>query len=66
MTKNVGNTDKLIRFIIAVVLLLLVYTDRITGDKLFVALIIALVAAATSLMEYCPIYSIFKISTRKK
>jgi len=66
MTKNVGNTDKLIRLLIAVVLFLLVYTGKITGNMQFVALIIALIAAVTSLMNYCPLYDIFKINTNNK
>jgi len=65
MKKNVGNTDKLIRLIIAVILFLLVYTNKITGNMQFVALIIALIAAVTSLLNYCPLYDIFKINTRK-
>lgn len=66
MTKNVGNTDKLIRLLVAVILFLLVYTGKITGNMQFVALIVALIAAVTSLMNYCPLYDIFKINTNNK
>jgi len=66
MTKNVGNTDKLIRLIIAVALFLLVYTNKVTGSMQYVLLVIALIAALTSLLNYCPLYSILKINTRKK
>ena len=66
MTKNVGNTDKLIRLIIAVVLFLLVYKNIVTGSMQYVLLVIALIAALTSLLNYCPLYSILKINTRKK
>jgi len=66
MKKNVGNTDKLVRLIIAVVLFLLVYTGKISGNMQFVALLIALIAATTSLLNYCPLYEIFKINTNKK
>ncbi len=66
MKKNVGNTDKLIRLIIAVVLFLLVYTNKITGNMQFAALIAALIAAVTSLLNYCPVYDVFKINTFQK
>ncbi len=67
MKKNVGNMDKLIRLIIAVVIFLLVYTGKITDNTTqYVLLIIALIAAVTSLINYCPIYSIFGIDTTKK
>ena len=66
MTKNVGNTDKLVRLIIAVVLFLLVYTEKITGNMQIVALLVAMIAAVTSLLNYCPLYTLFKINTNKK
>ncbi len=67
MKKNVGNTDKLIRLIVAVVLFLLVYTEKIHNPTLeYVLLIVALVAAITSLLNYCPLYSLLKINTCKK
>ncbi len=67
MKKNVGNTDKLIRLIVAVVIFLLVYTGKVTDNTTqYVLLIIALIAAITSLINYCPVYSIFGIDTTKK
>jgi len=67
MKKNVGNTDKLIRLIVAVILFLLVYTGKVQDNTMqYVLLIIAFVAALTSLLNYCPIYQIFGIDTNKK
>jgi len=66
MKKNVGNTDKLIRLIIAVILFFLVYTGRFAGNMEYVALVVALIAAVTSLLNYCPLYQIFGINTNKK
>ena len=66
MTKNVGNSDKLVRLIIAVVLFVLVYTGKVAGNLQYVLLVIALVAALTSLLNFCPLYSILKINTCKK
>jgi hypothetical protein len=67
MTKNVGQTDKLIRLIIAVVLFLLVYLGKITdGTMQIVVLSAAFIAALTSLINFCPLYKVFKINTCKK
>ena len=67
MKKNIGNMDKLIRLIIAVILFLLVYTEKIHNPTTeIVLLIIALLAAITSLINYCPLYTLLKINTCKK
>ena len=67
MQKNVGNTDKLIRLIIAVILFIVVYTGKVTDSTwVYILLIIALIAALTSLLNYCPIYSLLGINTNKK
>jgi hypothetical protein len=67
MKKNVGNLDKLIRLILAVVIVLFFYNggDQYT-TKDIILLLIAFVLALTSLLNYCPIYSILGINTNKK
>ena len=67
MKKNVGNTDKLIRLMIAVFIIVLSYKNVITNPTLdIILLVVALIVAITSLLNYCPIYSLFKINTNKK
>ena len=67
MKKNVGNTDKLIRLIIAVVIFIFVFREKQSNPTVdSILLVIALVAAITSLLNYCPLYSLFKINTCKK
>ncbi len=67
MTKNVGQTDKLIRLIIAVVLFLLVYLGKVTDSTMqIVVLSLAFIAALTSLMNFCLLYKVFKFDTCKK
>ncbi len=67
MKKNIGYTDKIIRLIIAFVLLLLVWFDVIKDHAWqIVILVIALIAAITSFLDYCPLYVPFKINTNKK
>ena len=68
MKKNVGNMDKLIRLIIAAIIFLFVFKsgDNYNNTRDIILLVIAFIAAFTSLLNYCPLYSIFGINTCKK
>lgn len=56
MTKNMGSTDKIIRLIIAAIILVLFLTDVITGTVAIVLLVLAGVFVLTSLVSFCPLY----------
>lgn len=65
MKKNMGTADRMIRTLAAIVIVLLIITDTLTGTA---AVILGIVAAAfllTSLVSFCPMYLPFKISTAK-
>jgi len=66
MKTNIGSTDKLIRLLLAIVLILLFYFEVLTDTLGIVALIGALVLTVTSLINFCPLYPLFKINTAKK
>ncbi len=67
MKKNIGYTDKIIRLIIAFVLLLLVWFDVIVNHTAqIVVLVIALIAAITSFLDFCPLYVPFNINKQAK
>ncbi|MDI9858192.1 YgaP family membrane protein [Flectobacillus roseus] len=66
MKKNMGSTDKLIRVIIAIIIAILYFTGTLTGTIGIIALVIAGVFFVTSLVSYCPLYTILGISTCKK
>ena len=66
MAKNMGTIDKIIRVLAAVVVAILYFTNQITGTAAVILGVIAVIFIATSLMGYCPLYSIFKINTGKK
>lgn len=66
MNKNVGNSDRLIRLVVAIVILVLYMTKQITGTAAIIALILAIVFAATAYMRFCPLYLPFGINTIKK
>ena len=65
MKKNMGIIDRVIRFLLAVVVLVLFLTDRISGKAAFLLGVIAVIFFVTSLVGTCPAYLPFKISTQK-
>lgn len=66
MKANMGSIDKLLRLLLAIVLILLFYFEVLTGTSGIIALIVALVLTVTSLINFCPLYAIFKINTCTK
>jgi hypothetical protein len=66
MKTNMGAVDRIVRIVIAVVVIVLYVTGRISG---YLALILGIVAVAfllTSAIGYCPAYVPLKLSTKRK
>lgn len=63
MKKNMGNTDRIIRLVIAGVLALLWFQNIITGTLGIVALVVAGVFVLTSLVSFCPLYTLFGMNS---
>ena len=66
MTKNMGSTDRIIRILAAVAVVVLYLTHLISGTWAVVLGVIAAVLVLTSFVGVCPAYLPFKISTAKK
>ena len=66
MKKNMGTTDKVIRILVAVVILVLFLTHVISGTLAVILLILAGIFVVTSLLGFCPLYLPFGLSTREK
>ncbi len=62
MEKNVTKPDRIARFILAAVLIILYGTHTIEGTAGVIALIIAGVMLATASMSFCPLYKIISMS----
>lgn len=58
-----GTADKLIRLIVAAVLAFLFYNGTITGTLGIVVVVIAAVFALTSVVSFCPLYTLLGINT---
>jgi len=66
MKKNMGNTDRIIRIVAALVIIALYYTGTINGTIAIIGLILSAIFIFTSFVSFCPLYLPFGISTRKK
>ena len=61
MKKNIGSTDKWIRIVLGLFLISLVFWGPETAWGW-----IGLIPLATALLNFCPLYVPFKISTHKE
>jgi hypothetical protein len=65
MKKNMGNADRIIRVLVAVVVAALYFTNQISGTLAAILGFFAVVFVLTSVMGFCPLYLPFKLSTKK-
>ncbi|KAA2216668.1 YgaP family membrane protein [Maribacter flavus] len=65
MKKNMGSADKTVRIIIALAVFALYYFNVIGGTLAYVLMALATIFVLTSLVSFCPLYTLFGISTCK-
>jgi len=66
MKKNMGNIDKIIRILVAIVIAILFFTNVISGTLGIILLVLAGVFVLTSLISFCPLYTLIGINTCPK
>ncbi|MBX7108484.1 MAG: DUF2892 domain-containing protein [Chitinophagales bacterium] len=66
MKSNVSNADRIVRILVAVVVAALYFTNLISGTTAIILIIIGAVLLLTSLINFCPLYYVLGLSTRKK
>ncbi len=66
MKKNMGNIDKIVRLLLAVVISILFLTKIISGTLGVVLVVISAIFLLTSLIGFCPLYALFGFSTCPK
>jgi len=66
MKKNMGFIDRIVRTLLAVIVLLLYWTGNISGIAAVILLIFAIIFIVTSTISFCPLYVPLKFSTRKE
>lgn len=63
MKKNMGLADRIIRILVALVIAVLFFTNIITGTLGIILLVLAGVFLLTSMISFCPLYTIFGVKT---
>jgi hypothetical protein len=64
MNKNMGNLDRIIRIIMAIIIGSLYLMEYIGGFIGLILIVLSVVFIVTSILQICPIYSLIRISTR--
>ena len=66
MKKNMGSVDRMIRVVIAIIFALLYFSGTVTGTLGMVLLVLGTVFVLTSLVSFCPLYTLVGINTCPK
>lgn len=65
MKKNMGTFDRSIRVLIAAIFAALYFSGTVTGPFGIVLIVFAAVFVLTSLVSFCPLYTLLGINTCK-
>lgn len=63
MKKNMGSADRIIRLVLAALAVFFYFNGTLTGTMGIVALVVAAVFTLTSVISFCPLYSLVGLST---
>lgn len=63
MKKNMGTTDRVIRLILAAIFAFLYIGGMVTGTVGLILVVLGAVFALTSLVSFCPLYTLVGFST---
>lgn len=66
MKKNMGSMDRIIRLVLAALFVILFATNVVTGTLGYVLLALAGIFTLTSLISFCPLYTLIGLSTCPK
>jgi len=65
MKRNLSNLDRVVRIVLAAVFATLYFGGIVTGMPGIILVVLAAVFLFTSIVAFCPLYSLFKLSTSK-
>lgn len=66
MKQNMGNVDRIIRILVAAVFAYLYFSGTVTGTLGLVLVILGGVFVLTSLVGFCPLYTLVGLNTCPK
>lgn len=64
MKSNVSNLDRVIRVVLALIFGYLYFSGTVAGTLGMVLLVLGVAFLVTAAISFCPLYAIFKISTK--
>ena len=65
MKRNMSNIDRIVRVIVAALFAYVYFGGIVTGGLGIVLVVLGAVFLLTSIVSFCPLYAIFKLSTYK-
>lgn len=65
MKKNMGTTDKMIRVLAAAIFAVLYFTKTVKGTSGIILLVVGAVFLLTTVISFCPLYTLLGINTCK-
>ena len=66
MKVNMGSADRIIRLVLAVLFAVLYFTKTVTGTAGVILLVLAGIFLVTSLVRFCPLYTLLGMNTCPK
>lgn len=66
MKRNMSDLDRIVRFIVAALFAYLYFSGMVTGTVGVVLLAVGVIFLLTSLVGFCPLYALLKLSTFKE
>lgn len=63
MKKNLGFADGIMRLATAAMLVILVFTQILSGTLGILAIVVSVIFVVTSVFGYCPIYTLLNLNT---
>lgn len=63
MKKNMGSIDRIIRLLLAAIFAYLYFAGIVTGTSGLILVILGGVFVLTSLVSFCPLYTLFGVNT---
>lgn len=64
MKSNMGQLDRIVRAVVAVVFGVLVLGNFVSGTLAIILAVVAVIFLFTALVGFCPLYTLFKFSTK--
>jgi hypothetical protein len=66
MKANIGSLDKVIRIFLAIAFAMLYITKMVEGTVGLILLVVGGILLLTSIINFCPLYSILGLNSNKK